>query len=53
LVTLLDAGDDAALLFSDGSTQSAGLFSSGTLALTVHTGRNATCRQASRYAATG
>ena len=35
-VTLLDAGDDGETLFSDGTTQSRGAWSSGTLTLTVH-----------------
>ena len=37
-VTLLDAGDDGAILFSDGVTQGKGAWSSGTLTLTVNAG---------------
>ena len=37
-VTLYGAGDDGETLFSDGTTQSRGAWSSGTLTLTVHTG---------------
>ena len=39
-VTLLDAGDDGAISFSDGVTQGKGAWSSGTLTLTVNAGEN-------------
>jgi hypothetical protein len=37
-VTLVDAGDDGETIFSDGTTQGRGAWSSGTLTLTVHSG---------------
>ena len=36
-ITLIDAGDTGHTMFSDGSTQGKGAWSSGTLTLTVHT----------------
>ena len=37
-ITLLDAGNDGEIMFSDGTTQGKAAWTSGTLTLTVHTG---------------